>query len=86
MLFTERFGPIGPPPGAREEIAARDARFKLIEVRTGGTLSNQELFDLSGRHDDGPDLLQDALSAEEQAALDQLAAAIAAYRATPFDG
>jgi arylsulfatase B len=50
FVYTERFAPIGPGPYEVEQAAVRDERYKLVLTAKG----RLQLYDLQGRHDDGP--------------------------------
>lgn len=76
VIYAEEFGPNGPPPYRHDDRAVRDARYKLR--RNDGV---EQLFDLEGRYDDGPNLLEGVLSPEQQSAYDALSSALAAYEA-----
>lgn len=79
-LFAARAGENGPRP-AGECFAVRDARYKLVDC--GG----EQLFDLKGRVDDGPDLLRGSLSDEAAARLRELRKELKEAReATPYLG
>jgi len=69
-LFLERFLPVGPGPYAVDWRAARDDRYKLVDVGAREPL----LYDLSGRDDDGPPLRKAQLTPDEQAHWDALQA------------
>lgn len=86
VVISEMFGPNGRPPYAAEGFAVRDARYKLYELRLPGEPVDTRLFDLRGRTDDGPDLLDGPLDAEAEAALERLRAELEAWRAIPFEG
>jgi len=77
MLYSEQFSPLGPPPYDVNGTVVRDGRYKLYNkgVKT-------YFFDLQGRHDDGPDLLQQGLSTAEQAVFDALWAETERLRST----
>jgi hypothetical protein len=49
-------------------------------------LQGEHLFDLSGRTDDGDDLLDAPLSPEADAALEALRAELAGLASLPYDG
>jgi arylsulfatase A-like enzyme len=67
LLFTEKYYTLRDGASVR---AVRGPRYKLIERQSGF----EGLFDLQGRHDDGPNLLKakSALSAEEEEAYQRL--------------
>ena len=67
VVFTEKYYTRNNKGSVR---MVRDDRFKLME-RGGG---KEMLYDLAGRHDDGPDLLKEPLDAAAQAAYDKLRA------------
>jgi len=67
-LYTELFRGPGKPPYYFDARAVRDRRFKLIRRLS----QPDELYDLQGRFDDGPNLLEAALNAEAQAAYQRL--------------
>ena len=69
FVYQDVFAPNGPGPYRRDQRMLRDARWKLI-AKPGGT---EELFDLEGRSDDGPDQLLDA-NADLRAVADRLRA------------
>jgi arylsulfatase A-like enzyme len=68
LVFVEMFEPNGSPPYTLDHTAVRDATHKL--VREDGVETLYEL--VPGALDEGPDLLADGVSAEEQAILDAL--------------
>lgn len=73
-VFAEQFRPNGPHPWIETEYyALRDVRFKLLRDALAGPGSDM-LFDLQGRVDDGPNLLEDGTSPAEADALSQLQA------------
>ena len=83
-VFVERMGPSGPPPYNFVHRAVRDHAFKILSSGDpGGELS---LFDLRGRHDDGPILDPDDLDPEAADALQRLTDALAAFEAIPYEG
>ena len=67
-LYTEQFMENGKPPYRRDERAVRDRRWKLIRQKT----SPEEFYDLEGRRDDGPNLLDEPLDEEALAAYKRL--------------
>jgi len=69
-LYTEYFGINGKPPYLLDERAVRDRRWKLIRRKE----PREEFFDLQGRPDDGPNLLQESLNEEARAAYERLSA------------
>ncbi len=75
FLFAEHFGPPGPPPYVRDDVATvRDDRFKLIRDYLGGT---DQLYEyVPGALDEGPDLIPVGLTADQQAGYDVLSAQI----------
>lgn len=79
VLITERFGPNGPNH-AREDFAARDARYKYMENWEAGELIDVQFFDLDGRDDDGPALSPATFSAEADDAIQRLSGALEAFR------
>jgi arylsulfatase B len=81
FVYTEKFGPAGPPPYAKApQRAVRDERYKLA-VTTDG----EWFYDLAGRNDDGPGRRPEALSGEEKARYEALAAELdRVERDTPF--
>lgn len=81
VVFTEQFRPVGPGPWDEEAVAVREKRYKLMELREHGELTERHLFDLRGRVDDGPDLLGKPLEPEAKEALARLESALAGYRA-----
>jgi len=70
FLYLEQFGPSGPPPYRDDRRAVRDARYKLVRRDDGP----EELFDLQGRFDDGPNLLAGTLDERQAAAHARLSA------------
>jgi len=74
-LVTEQFGPNGPLAARNHyDRAIRGLRYKLVVSERDGKRVEQ-LFDLQGRTDDGPNLLADgSLSEAERQALDDLRA------------
>jgi arylsulfatase B len=76
-VYTERFWPKGAPPYPNELRSLRDGRFKLSDQE--GVV---ELFDLEGRHDDGPDLLLEELSDEASEAYGRLQGVMNAHSTT----
>lgn len=74
-VYTERFWPKGPPPYHHDRRGLRDERFKLI-VEDG----KPELYDLYGRQDDGPDLLERGTLEDDAAvAFERLTAVLDAH-------
>lgn len=69
FVYTERFGPTGPPPWRTDTRAVRDDRYKLMVGPDG-----EQFFDLLGRDDDGPARRPEALTGEERARYDALKA------------
>ncbi len=74
-VYTERFSPIGAGPYTLDQAAVRDARWKLISTKQGETL-----YDLQGRHDDGPPVARPTGDAAD--ARDRLRAELARVRGT----
>jgi arylsulfatase A-like enzyme len=70
VVYTERFEPNGPGPYTRYDRAIRDDTHKLIRLNDGF----DRLFRLDGLLQEGPDLMEQPLSAEDQAAYDRLVA------------
>jgi arylsulfatase A-like enzyme len=66
-VFQDRFAPNGRGPFDEDSRALRDERYKLLQLANG----REQLFDLDGRHDDGPDLMGD-LTPERSAAYERL--------------
>ncbi|MEQ1508556.1 MAG: sulfatase-like hydrolase/transferase [Myxococcota bacterium] len=76
MVYTEHFRPLGvSAPRTSDQRAVRDARFKLM-VGEGGA---ESLFDLAGRSDDGPNLLDAPLDPDAAAAYARLRAELDRY-------
>jgi arylsulfatase A-like enzyme len=71
-LYTELFEGPGKPPYYHDERAVRDQRWKLIRRLS----EPDELYDLEGHPDDGPDLLKKPLSEEAKAAFERLSQAL----------
>jgi len=69
-LYTEKFGKNGKPPYSHDGRAVRDRRWKLIRRTT----LPEKFYDLEGRRDDGPNLLDEPLDEEARAAYKRLAA------------
>ncbi|MCA9492334.1 MAG: sulfatase-like hydrolase/transferase [Myxococcales bacterium] len=61
-VYTERFGPAGPPPYRNESFAIRDDRYKLMVGKGEG----ERFFDLLGRNDDGEGKDPATLQGEER--------------------
>lgn len=72
--YIEYLADNGPPPWPKARNAVRNARYKFVSY-TDPVL--EQLFDLSGRNDDGPDLLLEPLVSEAESALTQLRAEMA---------
>jgi len=68
IVYVERFRPLGAGPYDLAWRAARDERYKLVDV--GGR--EPLLYDLQGRHDDGPSFRKAQLTPDEQAHWDAL--------------
>ncbi len=83
-VYTERFFPNGGGPFLVDDQALRDHRYKLLRRQDLGTL---ELFDLSTHFpEDGPNLLEDGITPEEQEIVDRLEAQLDALQASvPYD-
>ncbi|HHO50057.1 MAG TPA: hypothetical protein ENK18_04095 [Deltaproteobacteria bacterium] len=88
IVYTERLVPPGPPPyTTRDDRAVRDATHKLV-LRSGATQT-----DIASLHrfvddglDEGPNLLDGPLSADDQEAYDRLLAALRDHEALPYEG
>ncbi|MFT4625000.1 MAG: arylsulfatase A-like enzyme [Myxococcota bacterium] len=76
LLYSEQFGPNGPPPWAWFGRTLRDDRYKLVQSALGDAL-----FRLGDGLDEGPELISGGLNAEEGAALDGLRQAMEAMEA-----
>lgn len=76
-LYAEEFSPFGETPKTTDQRAVRDARYKLASAEVSGEIG---LYDLQGRSDDGPNLLEGTLTAEQQAAYDRLSLVLEDYR------
>jgi arylsulfatase A-like enzyme len=76
VVYTERFGPLGPGPYDLDVRAVRDARFKVFDRGRGPNL----WFDLRGRNDDGPPITNP--DAEQRAGFQQLEAELRRLRET----
>jgi len=70
-VFLERFLDVGPPPYYEDLQAVRGPRYKLVRNN-----DDEGFYDLAGRHDDGPDLLQRELEPTEQNELQHLRAVL----------
>ncbi len=86
VLYTERFFPNGRGPWTEHHVAVRDNRYKLMEVRKKGDKTETYLFDLRGRIDDGPNLLEGALNERAAAARKKLRKALNQYEQIPYAG
>ena len=84
VLYTERFLPNGPGPWTEQHVAVRGKRFKWMEVRKEGEETETYLFDLRGRIDDGPNLLDGQLDDLAKAARKELKQALAEYEQIPY--
>jgi arylsulfatase A-like enzyme len=82
-LFAEHMEPNGPPPYANDLVAWQDHEWKL--VRNNGVA---ELYQfVAGAVDEGPDLLADGVTADEQVKLDELTQLLDdQLAAMPYDG
>jgi arylsulfatase B len=61
-VYTEKFGPAGPPPYRADQRAVRDDRYKLLTGPDG-----EWFYDLLGRDDDGPARRPEELQGDEKA-------------------
>lgn len=90
VLFSEFFGPNGPPPYQEGFRAIRDREFKLVRNIIAGAAPDQ-LYDLRGRVFEGDDLLAGIvpsdLDPERQNAYDTLSARLQEILAErPYEG
>lgn len=84
VLYTDFFGPNGPPPHVGGFRTVRDRRWKLVVDEASGA---ETLYDLEGRTFEGEDLLAGPLDAEQQAALERLRGTLATFRSDlAYDG
>jgi arylsulfatase A-like enzyme len=84
-ILTETFQPNGAPRPVARARAIRGPRYKLVAAERQGQPPVEQLFDLKGREDDGPDLLATGtLSEDARQALQALRAELA--RQLPDDG
>jgi arylsulfatase A-like enzyme len=78
-VFADKFSPNGFGPYASQGWMLRDARWKLIR-RTGQA---DQFFDIGSQYLEGPELVAQGLSPEQQAAYDALAAQLDALLISP---
>jgi arylsulfatase B len=84
VLFSEFFGPNGPPPYQEGFRTVRDRDFKLIRSLTGEA---DQLYDLRGRVFEGQDLMPQGLDSEQQRAYDELSDTLESLLAErPYEG
>ena len=84
VLFSEFFGPNGPPPYLEGFRTVRDRDFKLIRSLVG---QPDQLYDLRGRVFEGEDLLPQGLDSEQQRAYDALSDTLEELLAErPYEG
>ena len=72
VIYQDLFGPNGSGPYQFERRMVRDERYKLLEFVSDGS---QELYDLEGRIDDGPNRIG-SLTDEQRSAYQRLRAAL----------
>ena len=84
VLFTERFRPVGPGPWNEVQVAVRDKRYKLMEIRKEGEPNERFVFDLRGKVIDGEPLTD--LDADAKAAVRRLETALKTYESIPYEG
>jgi arylsulfatase A-like enzyme len=84
VLFSEFFGPNGPPPYQEGFRTVRDRDFKLIRSLVG---EPDQLYDLRGRVFEGEDLLPQGLDSEQQRTYDELSETLERMLAErPYEG
>lgn len=86
FALEEKFTADGPPYGLTRR-ALLDGDFKLIRAALDDQ-AEDELYDLRGRDDDGPELLRQpgGPTPEQQAAYDRLLAELLRLEAIPYEG